>query len=100
MARPSHRLIPTDIMETETSDAYRVYSPENLLAQARTTPLEKGYHILEFFVDGNGQLAKTATEHRRRFYYSPSGGTLRDTDMNIVAYSARYDKFKGIGKEE
>jgi len=77
-----------------------VYSPENLLEQARTTELEQGYHHLRFYVDDNGQLSKYSTQHIGAFYYSPSGGTLRDADMNIVLYSARFDKFKGIGKVE
>ncbi len=77
-----------------------VYSPENLLAQASSTPLRQGYHHLQFYVDEHGQLSKHSTEHIGNFYYSPSGGTLRDSEMNIVLYSARFDKFKGIGKAE
>lgn len=100
MALPPFRIIIFESMDTQTSDAFYLYTPENLLAQAKQTPLEKGYHILEFYVDAHGQLAKTVTGSRSRYYYSPSGGTLRDENMNIVAYSARYDKFKGIGKEE
>ncbi|MFM2133456.1 MAG: hypothetical protein RL156_737 [Bacteroidota bacterium] len=87
-------------MTTESSDQQYVYSPDHLLEQAKHTPLVQGYHILEFCVDEHGQLAKHPTEKRSQFYYSPSGGTLRDTNMNIVLYSARFDKFKGIGKEE
>ena len=79
---------------------YHVYTPENLLEQARHTLLVQGYHTLEFCIDENGQLAKHATNQRAVFYYSPSGGTLRDSSMNIVLYSARFDKFKGIGKAE
>ncbi len=77
-----------------------LYSAENLLLQAGQTQAEHGYHIVEFYVDDIGRLAKEPTERRAQFYYSPSGGTLRDSDLNIVLYSARYDKFKGIGKAD
>ncbi len=75
-----------------------LYSPDNLVAQAQATPLELGYHVLHFYVDEHGGLARTPTPVLGEFYYSPSGGTLRDRDLNIVLYSARFDKFKGIGR--
>ena len=77
-----------------------VYTPENLILQAQDTPLEQGYHRLRFYTDERGRLAKSATAFMADFYYSPSGGTLRDTELNIVLYSARFDKFKGLGKGE
>ena len=78
----------------------KVYTPENLLEQAATAPLEQGYHRLQFYVDDNGALSKVRTGILHNFFYSPSGGTLRDAELNIVLYSAKFDKFKGIGKEE
>lgn len=75
-----------------------VYSPENLISQAATAPEHLGYRIVKFYVDERGLLASHPTPQTAEFYYSPSGGTLRDAEMNIVLYSARFDKYKGLGK--
>ena len=75
-----------------------VYSPENLLAQAEDAKEHLGYRIVTFYVDGSGQLAKEPSEQLAQFYYSPSGGTLRDFELNIVLYSAKFDIYKGIGR--
>lgn len=75
-----------------------VYSPENLLAQAAGAPEHLGYRVLTFWVNDDGTLAKSATNRKATFYYSPSGGTLRDEDLNIVVYSAKFDIYKGIGR--
>lgn len=76
-----------------------VYSPAALTAQAEQRPLELGYHRLQFYVDGYGILAKENTGVLGDFFYSPSGGTLRDANLNIVLYSAKFDKYKAIGKQ-
>jgi hypothetical protein len=75
-----------------------VYNPENLLAQAKAAQERLGYKILTFYVERDGLLAKTVTPHLAQFYYSPSGGTLRDHEMNIVLYSAKFDVYKGLGR--
>lgn len=80
-----------------TNDLH-LFSPENLLSQAAQTPLTLGYHTVKFYVNADGLLAKEPTGRLGKFYLSPSGGTLRDEHMNIVLYSAKYDKFKGYGK--
>ena len=81
----------------ERRDLY-VYTPDNLLAQAEHAAEHLGYRTLTFFVDDEGMLAKEPTDHTRTFYYSPSGGTLRDEDLNIVLYSAKFDLYKGFGR--
>lgn len=81
------------------SDLY-VYSPAALQEQSKNAPFALGYYSLQFYVDEQGLLAKQPTERLGRFYYSPSGGTLRDEQLNIVLYSAKFDKFKGYGKAE
>lgn len=86
----------TEQFQTPTPDLL-IFTPENLLLQATSSPIEMGYHQLNFYVEKSGQLAKEPTDYLAKFYYSPSGGTLRDSDMNIVTYSAKYDKFKGYG---
>lgn len=75
-----------------------VYSPENLQRQIKTAPFELGYYTVRFYVDENGRLAKSRTDQIATFYYSPSGGTLRDVNLNIVLYSARLDRYKGYGR--
>lgn len=76
----------------------RIYTPENVLRQAETAELVLGYKKLTFYVDEHGLLARTATAQTAEFFLSPSGGTLRDSEMNIVAYSAKYDLYKGYGR--
>ncbi|GAB1430687.1 hypothetical protein MASR2M18_15210 [Ignavibacteria bacterium] len=82
------------------TDDIRIFSPQNLLAQAATAPISQGYHTVEFYVDENGRPAKEPTERLSKFYLSPSGGALRDEKLNIVLYSAKYDKYKGYGKSK
>ncbi|MCU0330502.1 MAG: hypothetical protein MUC47_05925 [Candidatus Kapabacteria bacterium] len=79
-------------------DDLYVYSPESLLAQAAEAEEHLGYRILTFYIDGDGIPAKQPTPHKGTFFYSPSGGTLRDEHMNIVVYSAKFDLYKGLGK--
>ncbi len=79
------------------NDLY-VFSEHHLLAQLETAPTQLGYKIVRFYVDANGLLAKENTGITDIFYLSPSGGTLRDKDLNIVLYSARYDMYRGLTK--
>jgi len=79
---------------------YHIYTPENLLTQIQTAPFRLGYYSLQFYVDENGVLTKEPTNTLGNFFLSPSGGTLRDEELNIVLYSAKFDKFKGYGKSE
>lgn len=81
-----------------SSDDLQVYSPDHLLSQAATAPAHLGYRIVTFYVDADGQLAKEPTGNTATFYYSPSGGTLRDEHLNIVLYSAKFDLYKGYGR--
>jgi hypothetical protein len=65
---------------------------ENLFEQARQTPFERGYFRVRFYTQG-GLLSRKPTEKIGDFYYYPSAGTIRDTEMNIVMYNARLDKY-------
>jgi len=87
-----------NISSTDSESGLFVYSPENVLAQALDAKEHLGYKILTFFIDEEGNLAKAQTSTTATFYLSPSGGTLRDAELNIVLYSAKYDLYKGIGK--
>jgi hypothetical protein len=74
------------------------FSDDHLRAQLESAPLHLGYKIVRFYVDAAGVISKVPTDHTAVFYLSPSGGTLRDSEMNIVMYSARYDLYKNIAK--
>ena len=76
-----------------------VYSPSNLLEQGIEAEEHLGYKILKFYVNEEGLLAKGKTSKTSTFYLSPSGGTLRDANLNIVLYSAKFDRFKGLGRQ-
>lgn len=77
-----------------------LFTNENLLQQASMVPIQLGYHKLLFYIDDSGIISKVKTNRIGEFYYSPSGGTLRDHKMNIVLYSAKFDLYKGYGKEQ
>jgi hypothetical protein len=80
-----------------TPDIY-LFSEETLRKQLETAEEKLGYQLVHFYVDEFGVLSKTPTEQTALFYLSPSGGTLRDKDFNLVTYSARYDMYKGLGR--
>jgi hypothetical protein len=82
---------------TANNDLY-IFSEQNLLTQLETAPTRLGYKVVRFYVDEKGLLAKENTGKTDIFYLSPSGGTLRDRELNIVLYSARYDMYKGLAK--
>jgi len=84
-------------MEDPSQDLH-VYSPESVHGQAADAKEHLGYKILSFYVDDKGHLAKGPTSQLATFYLSPSGGTLRDADLNIVVYSAKFDLYKGFGR--
>ncbi len=75
-----------------------LFSEEMLRKQLETAETKLGYKLVHFYVDENGIMSKTATQQVEQFYLSPSGGTLRDKNFNLVTYSARYDMYKGLGK--
>lgn len=84
-------------MSAPSEDLF-IYSPEHVQVQAEQAEEHLGYRILYFYVDNKGLLAKGPTPERRKFYLSPSGGTLRDSDLNIVVYHAKFDLYKGFGR--
>ncbi|MCU0427322.1 MAG: hypothetical protein MUF71_17035 [Candidatus Kapabacteria bacterium] len=75
-----------------------LFSEDALRKQLETAESKLGYKLVHFYVDSNGILSKTPTNTTAQFYLSPSGGTLRDTNFNLVTYSARYDMYKGLGR--
>lgn len=73
------------------NDDIYCYSDQNLLIQLETAPEKLGYRLVHFYVDETGLPAKEKNNNVETFYLAPSGGTLRDKNMNIVHYSAKFD---------
>lgn len=80
----------------ENEDIF-VYSFQNMQEQLKTAPFELGYYKLKFFTK-DGFLATEKTDELSEFYLYPSGGCLRDKNMNIVFYDSRFDMYKGFIK--
>ncbi len=70
----------------------KCYSHENLFEQVKSAPFERGHYRVTFYVK-KGLISREPTSEVAEFYYFPSAGTIRDTAMNIVMYSARLDKY-------
>jgi hypothetical protein len=81
---------------SETDDRF-TYSIDHALEQILTAPITLGFYTLRFYSDGNRPV-KHRTGLIEMFYYFPSGGTLRDKDMNIVFYEPRLDKYHQSNK--
>lgn len=73
-------------------DDIHVYSVENVLRQAASAPETLGFYELRFYSDGK-RPCRFATGVLDTFYYFPSGGTLRDAEMNIIFYEPRLDRY-------
>jgi hypothetical protein len=78
-----------DVLETD--DIY-IYSIDHAVQQILTAPLNLGFYTLRFYSDGKRPV-KHPTDRIEMYYYYPSGGTLRDKDLNIVFYEPRLDKY-------
>lgn len=73
-----------------------IYSEENLIAQLESGKYEIGFYKVYFYTDEKGQFASVKTERLSPFFLYPSGGTLRDENMNIVLYNSRFDTYRGF----
>ncbi len=80
----------------EAEDIF-TYSIDHALEQILTAPITLGFYALRFYSDGKRPV-KHHTDLIEIFYYYPSGGTLRDKDMNIVFYEPRLDKYHRSNK--
>jgi len=72
-----------------------IYSEENLLEQIISGTYELGYYKVRFYTE-KGRLAEGRTGTISNFYLYPSGGTLRDENMNIVLYNSKFDTYRGF----
>jgi len=77
------------------SDLY-TYSHENVFEQVRKAPYRLGYYVLTFYVDSFGRPSKERTDRVAEFCLFPSGGCLRDSNMNIILYDSKYDTYRGF----
>lgn len=75
-------------------DVY-VFSEEHLHRQLQTAPFQQGFYTVKFYTK-EGLLAKTKTEQLSEFYLYPSGGTLRDSNFNLVFYDSQFDTYRGF----
>ncbi len=73
----------------------RLFTHENLLEQIRTAEYRNGYFVLEFYSDRHKPSAKPTATIEKFFLY-PSGGTLRDSNYQLVFYDSRYDTYRGF----
>ena len=58
------------------------------------TPTQ-GFYEVRLYANGK-RPSKEKNGVIATFYYYPSGGTLRDADMNIVFYEPRLDQYRSF----
>jgi hypothetical protein len=71
------------------------FNDENVTAQLASAPYALGFYTLRFYTEG-GKPVNRKTDTVEEFYLYPSGGTLRDSTFNIIAYDSRYDTYRGF----
>jgi hypothetical protein len=74
------------------NDPLCIYSIENVLIQIKSAPGILGFFELRFYSDGK-RPSKSVTDKVDSFYFYPSGGTIRDKNMNIIFYEPKLDKY-------
>ncbi len=72
-----------------------LFTEENILEQLKTAPFQLGYYTLRFYSKDQRPINKV-TDSISDFYLYPSGGTVRDSNFNIVFYSSRFDTYRGF----
>jgi hypothetical protein len=73
----------------------RIFSHENVLEQIKTAEYRNGYYVLEFYSEHN-KPSSQPTDVIEKFYLYPSGGTLRDSEFQLLFYDSRYDTYRGF----
>ncbi len=82
----------------KSSDDIHVYSIDNVLRQIEGNESQLGFYEVRFYVSGS-RPSRVPTEQIDTFYYYPSGGTLRDLELNIVFYEPRLDRYHAIARQ-
>ena len=73
----------------------RVFSHENLMEQLKTAEFRNGFYVVEFYSENDKPVSKP-TSSVSKFYLYPSGGTLRDSNYQLLFYDSRYDTYRGF----
>ncbi len=76
-------------------DDIHLFKEENIFAQLAIAPFALGCYTLKFYTEGDKPVNKV-TDTVSDFYLYPSGGTLRDSNFNIVFYDSRFDTYRGF----
>ena len=74
----------------------RLFNHENILEQLKSADFRNGYFTLEFYADAKNKPSSIPTEIVSRFYLYPSGGTLRDSNFQLLFYDSAYDTYRGF----
>lgn len=74
----------------------RLFNHENILEQLKSADFRNGYFTLEFYADAENKPSSIPTEIVSRFYLYPSGGTLRDSNFQLLFYDSAYDTYRGF----
>jgi len=72
-----------------------LFNNNNIVEQLKTAPYTLGYYTLKFYTT-NGKPVNKVTDKISEFCLYPSGGTLRDSNSNIVFYNSRFDTYRGF----
>ncbi len=81
-------------MTTIETDIH-IFSEENMHKQIKLVPFTQGFYLLKFYTE-NGIFSKYKTDTLSEFYLYPSGGTLRDSNFNLVFYDSQFDFYRGF----
>lgn len=80
---------------TKQQDMTLLFKDENIFLQLQTAPFTLGYYTLRFYSE-QGKPVNKITDTIGEFYLYPSGGTLRDSNFNIIFYDSRFDTYRGF----
>ena len=86
------RRIPGETLITVPMSEMYCYSVENTLAQIRDQHAELGRFTVRFYSVA-GRPVREESDRVEEYYYYPSGGTIRDRDLNILFYEPRLDRY-------
>lgn len=76
-------------------DDIYIFSEANLLEQINKGKYELGFYRVKFYTK-KGMPVSEKTGQIGEYFLYPSGGALRDENMNIVAYMTKFDTYKGF----
>jgi len=68
------------------------YSIDNIQQQVRDSEPDLGRYVIRLYT-ADGRPSREKTDVIEEFFYYPSGGTIRDRDLNILFYEPKLDKY-------